>query len=79
VADHPTLKHKYIKNLNLSFGDAMENVLKTIIEKNKYTHVVTPSSSEGKEIIPRVAVNLDCQPLTDVTKIMVIRKSFIKG
>jgi electron transfer flavoprotein alpha subunit len=38
----------------------MENVLKTIIEKNKYTHVLTSSTSEGKEIIPRVAVGLDC-------------------
>lgn len=60
-----------------SLSENLESVVKQLIEKNKYKNVIALSSSIGKDIIPRVAASYDCQPISDVTEVIVI-KSIIK-
>lgn len=47
--------------------------MRQLIDKNKYKNVVALSSSLGKDVIPRVAANYDCQPIGDITEVVVIK------
>mmetsp|Transcript_30296 Transcript_30296/g.34959 ORF Transcript_30296/g.34959 Transcript_30296/m.34959 type:complete len:322 (+) Transcript_30296:33-998(+) len=44
-------------------------VVKTIVEKNGFTHVFAATSAFSKNLIPRVAVKFDMMPIADITSI----------
>jgi len=49
-----------------------EDVAKAILArhaKDKYTHILAPSTSNGKNSIPRVGAKLDVQPISDVLQV----------
>ena len=61
VADAPHLDH-----------GVSENVAACIVglrAANNYTHIFAPASNNGKNIIPRVAANLDVTALTDIMSV----------
>eukprot|EP00466_Bigelowiella_natans_P008010 jgi/Bigna1/53893/estExt_Genewise1Plus.C_260019 len=49
-----------------------ENVSKLVLElqeKNKYSYIVATSNTYGKDVIPRTAIALDVQPISEVAAI----------
>lgn len=54
-----------------SLAEDLESVLRQLIDKNKYKNVVALSSTLGKDIIPRIAANYDCQPIGDIIEVIV--------
>jgi electron transfer flavoprotein alpha subunit len=60
-ADNAAYEHALPENLSLLVAD---------LQKAKsYTHVVSASTAVGKGVLPRVAVTLNVQPITDVINI----------
>jgi len=57
---------------NVCYGDALaENLSALVIElSDGYTHVLTPATQFGKNILPRVAARLDVSQLSDVITII---------
>lgn len=51
----------------------LEAVVRQLIDQNKYKNVVALSSSLGKDVIPRVAASYDCQPIGDITEVIVMQ------
>jgi electron transfer flavoprotein alpha subunit len=54
-----------------SLAENLESVIKQLIDQHKYKNVVALASTLGKDIIPRVAANYDCQPIGDITEVIV--------
>ncbi len=66
VLDNAALEH--------SLAEDLSGVVTQIAKK--YSHVLAPSSNNGKNFMPRAAAVLDCSPLTDI--IAVIDESTFK-
>lgn len=80
MAEHAALEHKYeIKTFKSkiiyikSISDITEHIIRHLVDKNNYTHVVVSSSVVGKDLIPRVAAQYNSQAITDVTSVVVCK------
>lgn len=62
VADFQKLEH--------DLAEPWAEVIVTAARNDKYSHVVTASTSFGKNVLPRAAALLDVSPLSDVTSII---------
>lgn len=51
-------------------AEPLANLLKNQVQKNLYSHVLAPSTSNGKNILPRLAALIDVQPISDVIDIL---------
>lgn len=60
VADAPTCAHQLAENLAPLIADLAKN----------YNYVVSPATTWGKNLLPRVAALMDVQPITDVIAIV---------
>jgi electron transfer flavoprotein alpha subunit len=60
VAENEALLNNLAENMSV----AVTQVAKS------YTHVLAPSSNNGKNFIPRAAAVMDCSPLTDVLAVV---------
>lgn len=50
-------------------GDNVAGTVLAVQEAGSYTHIMSASDNFGKNFIPRVAVKLDAQPLSDVMEV----------
>ena len=62
VADFQKLEH--------DLAEPWAEAIVTAARSDKYSHVVTASTSFGKNVLPRAAALLDVSPLSDVTNII---------
>jgi len=46
-------------------------VISGLIKQKNYTNIVVDSSSQGKDVLPRVAASFGSQPATDVISVIV--------
>jgi electron transfer flavoprotein alpha subunit len=73
VKKYPGINKIFFANnpdLQNSYGDAVAQLTKKLVEINKYDKVVAASSGFGKDVIPRLGGLLDVQPITDVMEIV---------
>jgi electron transfer flavoprotein alpha subunit len=61
VADAPHLDHGIAENLAACVVG--------LRAKGSFTHIFAPASNSGKNVIPRVAANLDVTALTDIMSV----------
>merc|ERR1719379_1823508 len=60
------------KVLSVESGATCEStasLIQKLQEKNGYTHIVGPSSTWCKDVLPRAAALLDVQPISDVVSV----------
>ena len=68
------LKKVYVVDNKLFQNPLAENLsktLKTFVEGKDFTHVLSPSSTFGKNMSPKLATLLDVQQVSDITKIII--------
>eukprot|EP00474_Spongospora_subterranea_P009133 CRZ09591.1 hypothetical protein [Spongospora subterranea] len=61
VASHEAYSHQLAENLT--------QLICGIQEKNKYTHIVAPGTTFGKDVTPRLAATMDVAAISDVISI----------
>ncbi len=67
------LKKIYLINNKLFQNPLAENLsitLKKFVEERNFTHILSPSSTFGKNMSPKLATLLDVQQISDITKII---------
>ncbi|MAI83806.1 MAG: electron transfer flavoprotein subunit alpha [Rickettsiales bacterium] len=62
VFQHKIFSHTIAESVSLQ--------LNSFLEKNQYTHILAPSTTFGKNLLPRISAMLDVQQISDVTKII---------
>lgn len=54
---------------NHHLAEEIAPLLKDIVERKGFSHVVTPASAVGKSFLPRLGALLDVQPISDIIKV----------
>lgn len=62
VFQHKSFSHLIAESVSLQ--------LISFLKKNQFTHILAPSTTFGKNLLPRVSALLDVQQVSDVTKII---------
>jgi len=57
------------KSLDHALAEAVAPLIANVQKENKFTHILAPASSFGKNVLPRVGAELDASPITDVIEI----------
>jgi electron transfer flavoprotein alpha subunit len=53
-----------------SLAEVIAPVVVAQVRHSKYTHVLSPSSSHGKDLLPRIAGILDVSPISDIVQVV---------
>lgn len=61
VCDNAKFEHQ--------LAEPLSSLLKSVQEKNGYSHIISSSTTTGKSLLPRLAALLDVQPISDVIAI----------
>ena len=70
-ADH--IKNTFVVDKDLYENQIAENFAKctkAFLDKNAYTHIMAPSSTFGKNLMPKIATYLDVQQISDITNVI---------
>ncbi|XP_024397108.1 electron transfer flavoprotein subunit alpha, mitochondrial isoform X2 [Physcomitrium patens] len=70
---HPSITKVVVadmKKLDHDLAEPWAEVIVAAVRSDEYSHVVTASTSFGKNVLPRAAALLDVSPLSDVTRII---------
>ncbi|WCJ24451.1 Electron transfer flavoprotein subunit alpha mitochondrial [Euphorbia peplus] len=73
ASSHPSISQVLVADDSDKFGyplaEPWAKLVHFVHQKGQYSHILTPSNSFGKNILPRAAALLDVSPITDVTAI----------
>lgn len=58
------------ESLKNSVAEDLAKTVVAVVKKGGYSHVLAPSSNNGKNFLPRAAALMDSSPLTDVTGVV---------
>ena len=65
-------KIKFINNEDFKhqIAEDLTQPIMNIVKDEKYTHVMSPSGTFGKNLLPRISALLDVQQISDITKVI---------
>lgn len=61
------IKHDIFKN---QIAEDITNSMIEYLKENEFTHILAPSSTFGKNLLPRLAAYLDVQQISDITNVL---------